>query len=383
MKIAYCIPALYNPSGMERVLTMKANYLALQGYEIHIILTDGGDKPPYFPLEKSVQVHQLDIDFEEPYHHPFWHRVWLYQKKMKALKKQLNACLCELKPDITVSLLRRDVNVINQMTDGSPKVGEIHFVRLHYRHFTASWMPTFIYSYVQKWWMGKLIRELKKLDKFVVLTHEDAAFWPELNNVIVVPNPTSFFPDTVSDCTRKQVIAAGRYVDQKGFDRLISAWQKVSSRHPDWVLKIYGDGGGRESLQQQITELGLNENCILEHSVSDIAVKFQESSIFVLSSRYEGFGLVIVEAMSCGLPVVSFACHCGPRDIITEETDGFLVPEGDIDGLAEKINLLIEEDHFRKNMGKMARLKAENYKMEKVGVQWTALFESLLKPERK
>ena len=231
--------------------------------------------------------------------------------------------------------------------------------------------------------MGKLIRELKKLDKFVVLTHEDAAFWPELNNVIVVPNPTSFFPDTVSDCTRKQVIAAGRYVDQKGFDRLISAWQKVSSRHPDWVLKIYGDGGGRESLQQQITELGLNENCILEHSVSDIAVKFQESSIFVLSSRYEGFGLVIVEAMSCGLPVVSFACHCGPRDIITEETDGFLVPEGDIDGLAEKINLLIEEDHFRKNMGKMARLKAENYKMEKVGVQWTALFESLLKPERK
>lgn len=383
MKIAYCIPALYNPSGMERVLTMKANYLALQGYEIHIILTDGGDKPPYFPLEKSVQVHQLDIDFEEPYHHPFWHRVWLYQKKMKALKKQLNACLCELKPDITVSLLRRDVNVINQMTDGSPKVGEIHFDRLHYRHFTASWMPTFIYSYVQKWWMGKLIRELKKLDKFVVLTHEDAAFWPELNNVIVVPNPTSFFPDTVSDCTRKQVIAAGRYVAQKGFDRLISAWQKVSSRHPDWVLKIYGDGGGRESLQQQITELGLNENCILEHSVSDIAVKFQESSIFVLSSRYEGFGLVIVEAMSCGLPVVSFACHCGPRDIITEETDGFLVPEGDIDGLAEKINLLIEEDHFRKNMGKMARLKAENYKMEKVGVQWTALFESLLKPERK
>lgn len=383
MKIAYCIPALYNPSGMERVLTMKANYLALQGYEIHIILTDGGDKPPYFPLEKSVQVHQLDIDFEEPYHHPFLHRVWLYQKKMKALKKQLNACLCELKPDITVSLLRRDVNVINQMTDGSPKVGEIHFDRLHYRHFTASWMPTFIYSYVQKWWMGKLIRELKKLDKFVVLTHEDAAFWPELNNVIVVPNPTSFFPDTVSDCTRKQVIAAGRYVDQKGFDRLISAWQKVSSRHPDWVLKIYGDGGGRESLQQQITELGLNENCILEHSVSDIAVKFQESSIFVLSSRYEGFGLVIVEAMSCGLPVVSFACHCGPRDIITEETDGFLVPEGDIDGLAEKINLLIEEDHFRKNMGKMARLKAENYKMEKVGVQWTALFESLLKPERK
>lgn len=382
MKIVYCIPALYNPSGMERVLTMKANYLALQGYEVHIILTDGGDKPPYFPLEKSVQVHQLDIDFEEPYHHPFLRRVWLYQKKMKALKKQLNACLCELKPDITVSLLRRDVNVINQMTDGSPKVGEIHFDRLHYRHFTASWMPAFIYSYVQKWWMGKLIRELKKLDKFVVLTHEDAAFWPELDNVMVIPNPTSFFPVMVSDCTQKQVIAAGRYVDQKGFDRLISAWRKVADKHPDWVLKIYGDGWLREQLQQQIVELNIERRCFLEHSVPDIAAKFRESSIFVLSSKFEGFGLVIVEAMSCGLPVVSFACHCGPRDIISEKVDGFLVSEGDIDRLSEKIDYLIEEDEVRKKMGKMARLKAESYRIEQIGPQWIALFESLYKSEK-
>ena len=217
----------------------------------------------------------------------------------------------------------------------------------------------------------------------MVLTHEDAALWPELNNVIVIPNPTSFFSDTVSDCMRKQVIAAGRYVSQKGFDRLISAWQKVASRHPDWVLKIYGDGGERESLQQQIAELGLSENCILEHSVSDIAAKFQESSIFVLSSRYEGFGLVIVEAMSCGLPVVSFACHCGPQDIISEGIDGLLLPEGDIDGLAKKICLLIEEEELRKKMGKMARLKSEDYKIENIGVQWTALFESLLKSEKK
>jgi len=129
--------------------------------------------------------------------------------------------------------------------------------------------------------------------------------------------------------------------------------------------------------------LKLNDNCFLEHSVSDIAEKFQESSIFVLSSRYEGFGLVIVEAMSCGLPIVAFACHCGPRDIITEGADGFLVSEGDIDELAEKINLLIEKDDFRKKMGQMARLKAEKYKIENIGVQWITLFESLLKSGRK
>lgn len=383
MKIVYCIPALYYPSGMERVLTMKANYLALQGHEIHIVITDGGSKPPYFPLEESIQVHQLDIDFEEPYRHFFLYRVWLYRTKMRILKKKMNACLHEIKPDITVSLLRRDINIINKMTDGSLKVGEIHFDRLHYRHFSVSWMPSFIYSYVQKWWMNSLIRELKKLSNFVVLTHEDAAFWPELNNVTVIPNPTSFFPDMVSDCSRKQVIAAGRYVAQKGFDRLISAWQKVADKHPDWELKIYGDGWLREQLQQQIIELKLAESCFLEHSVSDIAAKFQESSIFVLSSRYEGFGLVIVEAMSCGLPIVAFTCHCGPRDIISEEVDGLLVAEGDIEGLAEKINLLIEREELRKEMGRMARLKAENYKIENIGAQWTALFKSLLKSGRR
>lgn len=103
----------------------------------------------------------------------------------------------------------------------------------------------------------------------------------------------------------------------------------------------------------------------------------------MLSSKFEGFGLVIVEAMSCGLPVVSFACHCGPRDIISEKVDGFLVPEGDIDGLAEKIDYLIEEDEVRTKMGKMARLKAESYKIEQIGPQWIALFESLYKSEKK
>lgn len=382
MKIVYCIPALYYPSGMERVLTMKANYLALQGHKVHIVITDGGNKPPYFSLEKSIQLHQLDIDFEEPYRHFFLYRVWLYQMKMHILKKKMDACLHEIKPDITVSLLRRDINIINKMTDGSLKVGEIHFDRLHYRHFSTPWMPSFVYSYVQKWWMTSLICELKKLSKFVVLTHEDAFFWPELNNVTVIPNPTSFFPDRVSDCSQKQVIAVGRYVAQKGFDRLISAWQKVVSRHPDWILKIYGDGGLREQLQQQIEELKLSGNCFLAHSVSDIVAKFRESSIFVLSSRYEGFGLVIVEAMSCGLPVVAFACHCGPRDIISEGIDGFLVSEGNIDELAEKVCLLIEREELRKEMGKMARLKAEHYKIEDIGAQWINLFETLLS-ERK
>ncbi len=377
-KIAYCIPALYYPSGMERVLIMKANFLATHGYEVHIIITDGGDKPPAFPLETSIQIHQLDIDFEEPYYHPFVRRVWLYRKKMRIFRKELDACLHQIKPDVTVSLLRRDVNIINQMTDGSLKVGEIHFDRLHYRHFTASWMPSFLYALIQRRWMSALIHELRKLSKFVVLTYEDAAFWTELDNVTVIPNPSSFFPEEHSDCTEKQVIAVGRYVFQKGFDRLIDAWKLVADKHPDWKLKIYGDGAMRTQLERQIADLQLQDSCFLEATVSDIAQKMRESSIFVLSSRFEGLPMVLIEAMACGLPVVAFTCHCGPRDVISDGVDGWLVQDGDIVGLSEKINTLIADKECRKKMGSMARAKAENYKMERIGVRWIELFEQLI-----
>lgn len=382
MKIAYCIPALYFPGGMERVLTLKANYLACQGHDIHIVITDGGDKEPYFPLEQSVKIHQLDIDFEEPYKHSFFVHIYLYQIRMLRLKKRLNACLSQIQPDITVSLLRRDINVINKMKDGSIKIGEIHFDRMHYRNFNHPWLPSMLNSYIQRRWMNALVDKLQKLSKFVVLTYEDLTSWPELKNVVVIPNPTSFFPDEVSEGTNKEVIAVGRYVMQKGFDRLIPAWRMVVDKHPDWILKIYGDGWMRKQLQSQIEELGLSGKCFLEHTVSDINKKYQESSIFVLSSRFEGFGLVIVEAMACGVPVVAYACHCGPRDIITEGVDGLLVNEGDIDELAQGINHLIEDADLRREMGENARLKAEKYKIENIGKLWIELFESLLEERR-
>lgn len=377
-RIAYCIPALYYPSGMERVLTMKVNYLVQHGYEIHIVLTDGGDKPPYFPLEPSVKLHQLNIDFEEPYRYALPRRLWLYKMRMRKLKKKLNECLCIIKPDITVSLLRRDINVINQMTDGSLKVGEIHFDRMHYRKVNISWFPAWLNAWIERSWMNSLIRQLRQLSKFVVLTHEDATFWPELQNVCIIPNPVSFLPEAVSDNSRKQVIAMGRYVAQKGFDRLISAWRGVADKHPDWVLKIYGDGHLREQLQRQVEELRLTDSCFLEHSVADVISKFRESSISVLSSRFEGFALVILEAMVCGLPVVAFTCHCGPRDIITDGKDGILVPEGDIAGLADGINRLIEDEELRREMGKEARRRASDYSLDVIGAEWIKLFESLL-----
>lgn len=382
MTIAYCIPSLYYPSGMERVLTLKANYFVEHfGYDVHIILTDGKDKKPYYELHPSITLHQLDLNYDELYGLSLPKRIIGYWNRQRLFKKRLNDCLCDIRPDITISLLRRDINFINNMKDGSVKLGEIHFNKSNYREFSDNRLPHFLQKMVRQFWMRQLIRQLRRMKYFIVLSHEDAAEWTELSNVKVIYNPLPFFPDRQSDNTQKQVIAVGRYMPQKGFDRLIPAWSIVSKKHPDWTLSIYGDGM-REKLQQQIDELGISASCLLKHSVQNIVEKYCENSIFVLSSRFEGFGMVIIEAMSCGVPPVSFTCPCGPRDIIDDGKDGLLVENGDIEGLAEKICYLIENEDVRKKMGSLARVNVERFKIEHIAQQWKELFESALQDNK-
>ncbi len=226
-------------------------------------------------------------------------------------------------------------------------------------------------------WMNQLISKLKKLDQFITLTKQDRLLWTELNNVQTINNPLSFFPDRISQCKNKQVIAAGRYVPEKGFDLLIEAWSLVEKKHPDWILQIFGDGD-RKSLENIILKNNLH-NCYLKHSTTDIESEFTNSSINILSSRFEGFGMVIVEAMACGVPTIAFDCPCGPKDIINNLKDGILVKSGDINELAEKICFLIENEEIRKEMGINARKNAERFKIEHIAEQWRLLFEELVK----
>lgn len=379
MRIVYCIPSLYYASGMERVLTLKVNYFAEHfGWDIHIILTDGKERAPYFALHPNITVHQLDINYDALYGKNFLQKSLSYFRKQRLFKKQLTNCLMSIRPDITVSLLRRDINFISDIQDGSVKVGEIHFNRANYRDFTDNKFPHFIQRTVQYFWNKQLIDSLRKLEAFVVLTHEDAACWTELSNTIVIPNPLPHYPDHSAPLEARQVIAAGRYMPEKGFDRLIDAWKIVSDQYPDWVLRIYGDGM-REELQQQIDALGLRQHCILEHTVPNIFEKYQESSIFALSSRFEGFGMVLIEAMSCGVPAVAFACPSGPREIITDGEDGILIDNGNIPALAEKICFLIERPESRKKMGAAARQNVQRFRIEEVAGKWKQLFLSLKK----
>ena len=377
LKIVYCIPSIYYPSGMERVVTLKANYFAeVYGYEVVIILTDGKDKKPFYSLSPLVRIINLDINYDELYGKSFLKKTVLYLKKQRIFKNRLRDCLFNLKPDISISTLRREINFFNSIKDGSIKIGEIHFSKANYRDFKGEKIINIVQKLIAFFWMRQLIYQLKKLDRFITLTEEDKMLWTELKNVQTINNPLSFFPDRFSQCGNKQIIAAGRYVPQKGFDLLIEAWDLVEKKHPDWKLLIFGDGD-RKLLENIIIKNNL-QNCYLKHSTNDIASEFINSSIYVLSSRFEGFGMVIIEAMVCGVPPIAFDCPCGPKDIINNLKDGILVNSGDINELAEKICFLIENEDIRKDMGSNARKNAERFKIEHIAEQWKLLFEELI-----
>lgn len=376
-KIVYCTPALYMAGGVERVLSIKANYFAEHfGYNIIIILTEGKDKPFFYPLSNKVQVINLDIGFEELWTCSFVKKIFVYLKKQSLYKKRLTSELMRIRPDITISLLRREINFLTRIKDGSKKIGEIHVNRLNYRNFESNDTNVIKHLFASIW-MRDLVRHLKKLDRFVTLTEEDKLQWPELDNVLVVPDPLSFFPNTVSLLSSKRVLAVGRYVYQKGFDLLLRAWALVEKNTTEWELAVYGQGD-RAPYMQLINDLGIDQSrCHLYGPTSDIVREFLNSSIFVFSSRFEGFGMVVVEAMSSGLPVVSFDCPCGPKDILSDNEDGLLIENENVDKLALGISRLINDNILRAQMAKSGRKNVERFKMECIGQKWKDIFDGL------
>lgn len=363
--------------GMERVLTLKANYFAdVLGYDITIILTDGSGCPNFFPLSERVHVVNLDIGFEDLWRLSFFRKIISYLPRQRRYKRLLAKELLRIRPDITVSLLRREINFITDIGDGSKKIGEIHINRAHYRNF----MPTRtspVKELFAKYWMSWLVEKVKRLDKFVVLTEYDRQAWPEVSGVEVIPNPLPFLPPTVSTLQQRRVIAVGRYFDEKGYDMLLRAWAEIEGKADGWSLDIYGDGV-KYQYDRLADELGVDRSrCRLNDSISDVSKEYLSASFFVCSSRYEGFGMGIIEAMACGLPVVAFDCPWGPRSIISDGEDGILVENGNVHLMAEAMLSLMTDGERLAVMARHARANVSRFSMEQVAARWVRLFDDL------
>ena len=211
----------------------------------------------------------------------------------------------------------------------------------------------------------------------MALTQGDANDWGKVcRNVCVIPNVVHLNESGVfSTSVNARCIFVGRFDNQKNIGALIQIWTLVQKRHPNWTLDVYGNGHLKPYYEKIV--LGLKLNIVIHSAVPDIMERYKESSILLMTSLYEPFGLVLVEAMSCGLPVVAFNCPYGPADIIHDGSDGFLVDEKNVDAFADRVCQLMEDDYLRQRMGKAAILSAQRYKPESIMPLWIRLFKNL------
>lgn len=376
MKIIYCTHSTYNPGGMERVLLNKVTYLsALPEWEVSVVTTDQHQRPSFYPFPEKVRMTDLEINYSDDNDKGIWKKITSYLCKRKEHKRKLTALLLKEKPDIVVSLYPSESSFIPDIKDGSKKVLELHFNKF----FRIQYGRKGIIGLIDRWRTRQDERIVCRFDKFVVLTNEDKGYWGGLPNIEVIPNAAIHVSKNYSEVKNKRVIAVGRLDYQKGFDRLIQAWKLVqhTGRFSDWKLDIFGQGEWREMLQQMIDKQGLQNTVKINPPTNAILNEYVHSSLLVMSSNYEGFGMVLVEAMSCGVPVISFDCKCGPKDIIQPGINGLLVPNGDIQALADAMMKVMEDEAYRKMLSLNARKVVDTYSEQAVMSQWILLFTSI------
>lgn len=378
MKILYCHCSLYNPGGMERVLLNKVKWLSDAGHEVVVVTTDQQERPPFYRFPEGVRLIDLGVNYSLDNDMPLYKRIPSYLRKRRLHRRRLTELLMRERPDITVSLYPSESSFIPNIKDGSRKVLELHFNR----YFRLQYGRKGIVGLIDRYRSRQDEKIARRFDSFVVLTEEDKCYWGDMPDISVIPNAAQAMPE-VSGCGAKRVIAVGRLDYQKGFDRLIEAWALVKKDKASygWRLDIFGQGEWRDMLEAMIRDKGLVGSAKVNAPTADIAREYAGSSILAMTSHYEGFPMVMIEAMSAGVPVVTFDYKCGPRDIISNGVDGLTVPDGDCQAFADALLRLMSDDTLRKEMGRKATAVVDRYSEPRVMHQWMSLFEKLTRNE--
>ena len=378
MKIIFVIKSFAQVAGVERVMCDKMNYLASIGHQVMLVTYEQGNHPLVFKLHPKIKHKDLDCRFFTLLGKSLIKRIAMSLMMKHKFYKQIKTIIEDYKPDTIISPTY-PLDIIGELA--SAKGQSRLIIESHMTYIQAlkeySKSRSRIGKIIARLYDMNTLRLLKKCDCLVVLTQGDCNFWSQhIPHVKVLPNPLTYYPDTISDVPKDnyRIISIGRLTSIKRFDRLIDAFAIICNNNPYWHIDIYGDGSDKDILNSQILKLGLDKRVIIHPPTNDIFSEMKKSQFLVVTSESEGFALVIIEAMACGIPCISFDCPYGPGEIIEHNKTGLLVANGDISDFATKMNYLMMNPEIIERMSKEARISATKYKKETVMKAWEQLY---------
>ena len=361
---------------MEHTLTDKANYLSRQGHKVMFVTYASQEQPPAFPLDEHIRMADVNCRYFEAYRYSFFKRIWSLIKSKVKFRRKFREIISDFKPDIIDIATPNTIFFIPDIV----KLGRAKIVIESHTPYHFNMVRPPIAERVIDW-QNPVIKAIRKTDLLITLTIGDATCWRNLQvrNITTIPNPIHY-PETNPDGRRRldgRIICVGRLGREKRYDRMIDAFALIANRHSDWHIDIFGEGNEQQSLNRQIASRSLSGRVTIHPPTSAIYSEYFKSQFLVLSSDYEGFGLVIIEAMACGIPVVACNCPFGPSDIIEDGITGLLA-KMEVKDLADKMEWMITHDKERKNMGLKARKAAARYKSDVVMKEWEQAYLSVI-----
>jgi len=373
MKIIYIYDAIARIGGTEKILVDKMNLLAdVYNQKVYLITTCQGNHSMAFPLSKKIEHTDLSVRYHTIYHYSLLKRLYKINKMNKELKVKLNNIVNKINPDIIIATSYYAADIVCRINYNAAKIVESHSVRGYNEDHINKYT-----SFFKKIKEAKYYKTIEKYsDAIITLTKGDAKQW-NTDKIRIIPNSVDMHPTVPSQLTNKTAIYTGRISKIKGLDRMLKAWSLVVDKHNDWILKIVGDGEEKEKLRQLCKQLNIENNTIFIPATKDVIKEYLSSSIFLLTSISEGFSLVMIEAMQCGVPCISFDCPYGPADIIDDGKIGYLIEDGNVEKFAQAVIKLIENEELRKEMGMAAIEKSKKFLPEQIMPKWIKLFEEL------
>lgn len=355
MKIAVVINDITPSAGTERITSTICNSFAARGHGVTIVSCFREFADISYELQSGIKI--VFINSYKKKNYSRIGRIISYFNQIRRIRRYFRHA------DVDVIIGQSfPINLILFFSGVTNKVIACEHIFYNYYFGPVRLVRNLLYRFFYR---------------VVVLTEKDKVkFQKYISNVSVIPNMNLFVCDQKANLRNKRIISVGRLEKQKGFDLLLDAVKDIFIQHSDWQLNIFGEGPDYSELKSQINHLSLQKNVFLRGKTMDIKNEYLQSSIYVLSSRFEGFGLVLVEAAVCGLPVVSFDCPNGPSDILSPDL-GVLVENSNIECLKSAILSLIEDENLRLKYAKKGQEIVEKYSEEKVYKKWEDLFENI------